>query len=530
MKSQGLNIKPLCLALIAAGMLAACGGGGSDGGSTTRPGGSQNEQPGGQNPGGQDPGGQNPGGQNPGGENPGGENPGGQNPGGENPGGSDTLPAEVPASATMVMACPEDERAPGTPVQCSGSAKIRDENGITLTDSGVQAYGRSTSDLETPNPNMTYASGFAPTIGGLAEVRINKDANGTVSNPALLLSNLNLSWDGKTERPLIIETFTSTAGRVTIDASGKLSFGALPPSSNLEFYNFATLGFGATQANYANNRYFPRTEAVRCPTGMTCGTTETSGFQFSPRDGSWRTGGSGPDVGSAARLHEDGDVHAGDGPNGTLLDGAGGGHGVPFPGSKGYRSFDNWSLKYANLGTWGSQDTVLIAEWANQDPANNGKEHNKARRGVVAYGDVTAPATIPTTGTAVYEGKLYGWFSPDGKGEPDVFEGTATVTANFATREVSIAITNAVTHDAQGTPLPALVFTTTTHMGAAGTKVANYMTGKLTANGLTGGIGARYFGPVAAGAAGPEEVGGTFTLSSATTGATFVGGFLGRRK
>jgi hypothetical protein len=418
------------------------------------------------------------------------------------------------------MSCPD-----GANYQCSGDSLIRSENGIALTSSGVQAYGKSTSDLATPIAVRTAAFGFAPASGGLAEIRVAKDANATVSSPILLLSNLGLSWDGKTERPLIVETFSTTQGRTVLNANRAAGSVALPASSDLNFYNFGTLGQAGTQANYANNRYFPRTAPSRCGTGVTtCPTTESTGLNFTAGD--WRTGGSGPDIASTTRFHEDGDVHAGDGPNGTILPG-GDGIGVPFPGSKGYRGLDNWSLQYTNLGAWVTQDTVLIEEWANL-----GNEHNKNRRGIVAYGAVTDPTTIPTSGSATYSGIAYGWYAPNGTVDPSVFSGAATITVNFATRQVTVAVQNAATYDAAGTPVP-VSFTTTTGMGAAGSNVANYLTGTVNTGTLAGGIGGRWFGPVVSagtGNAGPAEVGGSFQLANATSGQMVVGGFLARKK
>jgi hypothetical protein len=88
-------------------------------------------------------------------------------------------------SASMSMSC-----ADGPAWQCSGGSTIRVDNGVALTSSGVQAYGKSTSDLANPIVEKTTAYGLAPASGGTAEVRLAKDANGVVSRAALLLSNL----------------------------------------------------------------------------------------------------------------------------------------------------------------------------------------------------------------------------------------------------------------------------------------------------------------------------------------------------
>jgi hypothetical protein len=230
-------------------------------------------------------------------------------------------------------------------------------------------------------------------------------------------------------------------------------------------------------------------------------------------------------------LHNDGDIHSGNAlPGATPAWLAGGtGIGVPFPGSKGYRDLDTWSLRYANLGTWVTQDTVTMAEWTGGGGLD---EHNTNRRGVTAFGEVTDPAAVPTAGTAIYTGIVYGWYSSNPALDPDPFRGAATITVDFATRQVTLVFQNTVRNDAVGTPVPA-VFQTTAAMGAAGTNVANYLTGAATAGSLTGGISARYFGPIFnAGTIhpGPAEIAGTMTLSNPTSGVSIIGGFIGHKR
>lgn len=509
-KSMYLSIKPMALALIAAGILSACGGGGggdpavSDS-NTNTPGGTTN-------PGTTDPGTTNPGTTNPGTTNPGTTTP---------PGGTTTtIPAPVDTSASMVMSCVD-----GAGFQCSGETIIRADNGVGLTSSGVQVFGTSTNDLAIPIVDKTKAVGFAlppDSLSGVAEVRLAKTGTGTVTRAALLLDDFGLTWDGKVKRPQIVETFLTTQGRIVLNGKALPAAPlALPPSSDLTFYNYASNGttVTGTQANYANNAYFPRANPSRCPVGDPCPTIESSGITNNVSD--WRTGGSIIDWMDVTRLHEDGDVHAGDGlPDAT-------GPGVPFPGSKGYRNLANWGYNYVNLGTWLSQDTVLIEEWAKQ-----GNEHNKNRRGVVSFGDVTPPMDVPATGTATYTGIVYGWYAATRENDPTVFRGDATVTVDFATRKVTLTFTNTNTYDSAATPVP-VSFTSTAWTGAASTNVANYMTGPVDASGLKGGLSGRYFGPVVTtgtSGAGPAEIGGAFRLSNATTNAAFIGGFIGRKQ
>lgn len=447
--------------------------------------------------------------------------------GGTSGGQSAPLPTAGPASASMTMSC-----ADGANYQCSGKSIIRTDNGIALTNSGVQVYGKSTSDLASPILDVTTASGFTLTSGGTAEMRLAKDNNGVASNPALLLSNLGISWDSKNERPQIIETFLPTQGRVELGSNDTLTFKPLPDSSDLNFFDFATKGTAATQTNYANNRYFPRTNnPSRCgsdvPAGS-CPTVETVGPKV--ETGDWRTGGPNPDILSVDRLHEDGDVHAGNGlpgPNNTatiLPDGSG--FSVPFPGSKGYRGIDNFSYRYANLTRWITQDGVNIAEWG----ARN--EHNQNRRGIISFGDVTPPAAVPTSGTATYSGIVRGWYVRTPAADTAPFRAEAVLTVDFSTRQAVITIQNAISDDAASSAVPAN-FKINVGIGAAGSNMANYATGAATNGQLSGGLSARFFGPVLAAGTktnGPAETGAAFSLSNATTGETLIGGFVARKQ
>ncbi len=437
----------------------------------------------------------------------------------------------------MTMSCVE-----GAGHQCSGASIIRIDNGVALTSSGVQAYGISTNDLVTPNTTSGSAFGLALATGGTAEIRLAKSAAGAVSRPVVLLDNFGISWDGTTDRPPIVETFATAQTRVELDANRAITFSPLPDASDISFYDYARLGRAGTQEHYANNVYFPRTNyPIRCPAGVPAAgtpgaephnchrTTETEGLQtFS---GDWRTGGRLPDNSSVYRLHADGDLYAGDdvpdaAGNRRYLPG-GDGFGVSYPGFKGFRAFENWSYQYGNLGAWVTMDTVDIIEFA-----GGSNEHNKNRRGMVAFGDVTSPASVPAGGSATYTGYVYGWYSRNGTEDVSFFRGDATLIANFETRLVTVSLANTATYDAAMTPVP-VTLTATIPMGAAGDNTANYLTGPVGNGTLTGGLGGRYFGPVVStgsSGAGPAELGGSFSLSNATTGAAVVGGFIASKQ
>ncbi|MGE5651363.1 MAG: hypothetical protein ACM34A_14305 [Bacillota bacterium] len=495
MRPSHLNIKPLAAALLMAGMLSACGGG-SDGKSTTS--GTSTDTAGGSQQSG----------------NTNGTSSGSNaDPSSGTPSGSTNTGGASSTQAT-VMTCDD-----GATYQCSG-AQVVAAGEVALTDFGVQAYGRSTSDQKADR-DPTTATGFELASGGTTEVRLGRSSDGSVSRVAVLLDRIGISWDGVKDRPRIIEGFDPTQGVVT-STSGKLKFdNPLPPSSNLSYYDFATAGRNGTQANYAYNRYFPRSTPDRCPTGSSawCGSKETDGPQVAPGD--WRGGGSRPDAINALRFHEDGDIHAGDATNGSWLDG-GSGFGVPFPGSKGFRTYTGLSYQYANLGAWFTQDTVQIAEWTGQAGT---LEHSTNRRGIVAFGALTNPAVIPATGSATYSGRVYGRYASSKDAEPTGFEGTATVTVDFAKHQASITI-----QPDSGT-IPA-GFTATTTFGTGSGNARNAMSGSVDNGKLTGTVTGRYFGPVVSTgstAQGPAEAGGAFALKN-VAGEAVLGGFIVRKQ
>lgn len=426
--------------------------------------------------------------------------------------------ADPPANTSMNMSCVD-----GGNVQCSGNTVLRVDNQVALTSSGVQVYGKSTNDLAPVIANTGQATGLMPASGGIAEIRVTKGAGSAPSAPALLLRDIGISWDSRTDRPPIIETFRTSQGRVALDASGKIITGPLPDPSNITFYDYATKGSAATQSRYANNTYFPRDLSVypvRCPANApNCRTTETNGF--SSTQGNWRQGGIEPDTSTVFRLHADGDLFAGDAVpvNGQrqFLPG-GDGFGVSYPGFKGWRGLDLWTMQYANLAAWSTMDTVNIVEFA-----GGSNEHNKARRGTVAFGQVTDSAAVPSSGTATYSGVAYGWYAADATNEPVYYRGAVNIVVNFATRQAQITIQNSVTYDSNLTPVPANLATTMSWTPPAN---ANYMTAPV-AGAIPGGISARFFGPVDGG---PAETAGSFMLNNPGTGQTVIAGFIARKQ
>ncbi len=433
--------------------------------------------------------------------------------GGGSSGGSSLIPSEQSGSSTM--------NCPDTGAQCTGSTIVRTDSGIAVTASGVQVYAISTNDLETPNTTPAVAFGLQPATGGIADIRVKRDANGLVNHVALVLNNLGLSWDGEHERPPIIETFLPQQGRVQLDANSKVTTAVLPPSSDLGFFDVARKGKAGTQAHYANNAYFPRDEPIRCPSdAMPCPQKETDGIQNFAGD--WRNGGTMPDNAMGARLHEDGATEAGDDAdaNGNPI-APPRGRGVPHPGFKGFRNFHDWSYQYANLASWITQDTVAISEWGGTF------EHNKARRGFAAFGQVTAPASMPGTGTARYIGYLKGWWSFEPTLDSYPIAGDVEAVVDFAARTVRLTVMAVRIDEGTQEPLP-LNLTTTISISSA--PFANYFHGAASNDTLAGALSGRFFGPVASGSGNvPPELAGAFRLLAANNGPVAIGGFLLRK-
>jgi hypothetical protein len=429
-------------------------------------------------------------------------------------------------SVVLTAACTET-----SDYLCSGRDILRVDRRVALTENGVQVYGLSTSDLQTPNPSTTSAYGLTlPDCTSssnciAAEVRKHRKEKNVDGHLVLLLDNLDITWDRRNPRPMIIDTFSTRMGRATLSSDNVVRFSTdLPPPSNLDFYDYAVKFNQATQANYANNVYFPRDEPVRCPDDWPdCPDTESEGMKY----GSSSRGGF--DFASAGRYHGDGDLRAGDdtpdpvtGERRWIPDSDG--FGSSYPGFKGYRDITNSSYQYANLANWFTQDTVEIVEFTDGSDPN---EHNKERRGFVAFGDVTEPGDVPSSGTQTYAGIVFGQYVPNGTAEEVTFSGNASITVNYATRQATINVTGTQVYDTNGAPVPA-EFTAVTTLDPADTGLTNYASGAVTSGAMQGGIGARLFGPASGN--GAAEIGGTFSMENSATGQTAIGGFIARRQ
>ncbi len=395
---------------------------------------------------------------------------------------------------------------------CSSDTETGRIGALKLTANGVQAIGASTNDLlATPGMrggDAQLAYGLAPLDKGLASIRVARDTAGAVTAANLLLSGLGLSWDGTHERPPVIESFGLARGRIQ-GGTGLASLVALPAASDAAFWNNHPASGGGTQANYANNIYFPRElSTTHCTdTDATCIAAAKNGLRL--RRGDWRNGGTTPDQADGGRLHEDGATQAPDN--------------IPYAGFKGYRNLWNWNYRYALLGGWITQDTVSISEWGGDD------EHNKSRRGVVAYGELTPPKTLPTSGSARYVGLAHGWYSPNGVIEPYPIAADIEINVDFAARSARVQLSN-LRIDEEQNPSPQLITESSNTVSV--TTAANTVGGAVTHGDTAGHLGARFYGPVSNG--GPPEIAGTFSVrgssGSPIVGTMFgLGGFIARR-
>lgn len=140
--------------------------------------------------------------------------------------------------------------------------------------------------------------------------------------------------------------------------------------------------------------------------------------------------------------------------------------------------------------------------------------------GAASIGAATPGGSVPTTGTATYNGYTGGrYVASDGK----YYFSSSSMSAatNFATRSISFATTN--------TSLTPELLTSTSAPGLnmAGTLTysagSNQFTGNITtSSGLTGTATGRFYGPTA------QEIGGTFGVTGGGV-ATYGGAFGGKR-
>jgi hypothetical protein len=387
---------------------------------------------------------------------------------------------------------------------CSGEALGVSVGNIQLSKNGLQTIGFSTSDLLPTNNNTAEAYGLMPTNEGFAELRVLHDTDANISAVDLLLSQLKLLWDGRTERPQIIENFGLKRGRVQLGERGMSTLLTLPPQSDPFWDNNAST-FAGTKDHYANNHYFERPAPTCDSSDTACVSAANNGLRLLA--GNWRTGGLKPNQISATRLHEDG---ATQGPDQ-----------MPFAGFKGYRDLWNWNYRYAHVAGWVTKDTINIQEWG------GGREHNKERRGTIAFGQLTDPASLPSSGTATYRGYVRGWYSPDGQTEVYPVAADLEVTVDFSAKQATLRLLNVRIDEMLPANLePSVKLTVgSTNVLPFGTP-GNTAIGGIAHGDAAGYAGLRFFGPIDGGT--PPELAGSLSIKG-LSGITAIGGFIARR-
>ncbi len=381
-------------------------------------------------------------------------------------------------------------------LQCSGANTLQITHHIALTTSGVHTYGVSTSELSgTADPNNPV--GLKIASGGTVEVRSTRSKDSMPSGVALILSNIGLSWDGKTERPPVIETFSTT------------------------------------QSHYANNIYFPRPEGVNCTGSKLSPCRSSESPPLTIEAGNWRAGGKQPDKLAASHFHLDGAVEVSSSvpstttisDNTITID-----QPSPFgnltPGAQGSRHFHQWSYGWSNLGLWDTQDKVNMAVWGGS------QDVQKRIVGTVAYGTASLADRIPQSGTAIYSGNVYGWLSYDYAASTIPFFANANVTVDFANNSAVFIFSKARTVENDDADIFLAPVQTTLNLDRQ--KFKNYLSGRIDFLGMQGGVGARFFGPITTSGSGiaPVEMAGSFSMQCEQVRACLVliGGFLLRKQ
>ncbi len=413
--------------------------------------------------------------------------------GGEGSGGS----AFLGSGNSSGSSCP-----PGVSA-CSGSVVGNPVGALRLTSNGVQTIAVSTSDLSASNSDVTEAVGLQPGTDGLAEIRVLRDADANISAVDLLLSDLKLFWNGKSERPRIIENFGIARGRVQLGSQGMSTLTALPAESD-PFWDNRPETYTGTQDHYANNHYFEQAAPSCDDSSAACIAAADKGLTLTRGD--WKNGGLRPNQISTMRLHEDGATQAP-------------AH-IPYPGFKGYRSLWNWNYDYAQVAGWITKDTINIQEWG------GGGEHNKERRGTIAYGQLTDIGAMPASGIVSYLGYARGWYSPDGLTEVFPIAADISVTVDFAKHQATLQLLDLRIDEWLPPEVdPAVKLAATSVNLLPFGSPANSAVGAISHAGVAGHAGLRFYGPATHGA--PPEIAGSFALKGAS-GISAIGGFIAR--
>ena len=170
-----------------------------------------------------------------------------------------------------------------------------------------------------------------------------------------------------------------------------------------------------------------------------------------------------------------------------------------FSGGAGSYGFAFVDLSYSMYGAWAINDS---------NTGSNG------RFGAIAFGVQTQPSSMPTGGSATYNGQALGVGATGTSAF--AFTGDAQVVANFAGNSVTTAFSNLVTRDVNTNALGSLPT-----LSGIDSITGNAYSVSISGGGFIGGVDGNFYGPNA------EETAGVFLAEDGIT--TVIGSYGARR-
>jgi hypothetical protein len=153
-------------------------------------------------------------------------------------------------------------------------------------------------------------------------------------------------------------------------------------------------------------------------------------------------------------------------------------------------AFGLWALSYEN------------------DPSGNGA----GRAFAFAFGNLTPSASVPVTGSAIFNGTTTGLGGGGGANSLHALQGNAQIVANFSTQSVTSRFTNLTTQN---------IYTNVTgvlpDLNGTSTIAGNAYSGSISGTGLTGSINGHFYGTAA------QETAGVWQAFGA--GSNWMGSF-----
>jgi hypothetical protein len=144
------------------------------------------------------------------------------------------------------------------------------------------------------------------------------------------------------------------------------------------------------------------------------------------------------------------------------------------------------SLNYAAYGLWASGDTATAG-----------------RAGTFAFGSLTPTASVPSTGSATFNGITIGIGGATAGSTVYALLGNAQIIANFATQSVTANLTNLSTQNILTNAVGSLP-----NLSGTSTISGNSYAGPIAGTGLTGTINGNFYGPAAQETAGVWQASG----------------------